>query len=1119
MELLNFFFKKEPKKSLHILILSVLAGMSEVASVLLTINGVQDVAAGKNYMLYAIFLPTAAITFILSKRISQTRTATLSEDVLKNLYTDIANDIRHAELPEIEARDTTGIYLKMLNAQTFTDAAVKGVHTFQSLLAIFFLWLYVFRISPMGGWVSLVIFSVAAGVYSLMRKEAIPLMREESEKEKELASLFDHILYGAREIRISRQKNDDLFENHLVPIISQVKKTRAQMLSYFSRYWTFTSACFFIALAGVAFIFPVYYSHGTAISMLIIGIYVWTPMLMVVSALQGITEGEVAMDELRRLAGEEKIARKSGRRMDDASEDPTVKFKELALDHVEFVYESSEGESGFRTGPVSFTGRAGEIILVAGGNGSGKTTLMKILTGLYPQTSGEIRINADPVKMSRHRHMFSTVFSDFHLFDAIYGLNEIDGDTVDELLMKTELSHKTRWIPDEKRFSAIHLSAGQKKRLALVISLLEDKPVYVFDEWAADQDPHFRKYFYETLLPSMRDKGKLIIAVSHDDRYFHIADRLIRMEYGQMISCAAPGDDFPKPKKIVEKTLPERYANLHEQEEYLNESRKFSSKSKHDKKKAKKKRNRFTELLRPSAKDGLKGLIFSGILSVICGPIIVGAFFTAANLPHEASRTRLFLLFLITLVLFLISYQRFCDSLVYIIEDRIARARLKALEQIRHTDLYSFEKTGIEKIRAALTYDMKSVSEASNAVAFSSRAVFTFTGFLFFMATLSMTAFLMTLAVSAVAGSIFAYNQVMIRRIVYQVREGEKRLFDAVKDILKGFKELRLNSQKNSDFFHNCFRVRSFRLRRLKLRAAKRFIDIYTLACGFWQMLFILAALILPFAGFFSGNTLMTFVGVMVCLPIGAFADHFPRVTLSTISMQRLYELGEELENLEEESMSEKDDHIEFMEIRYESISFQYKENSERPFSVGPLSMTFRPGEIVFIVGGNGSGKSTLLNMLTGLYPLDSGQAFLNNGETEIIRFRSIFSVIFHNFHLFDQLYGLKNIDEQKVNDLLRLMGLDDKVKFAGNKFSSLDLSAGQKKRIAMAAAIMEDKPIYVFDEWAADQDPQFRRYFYETLLPSFKAQGKTVIAASHDDRYFHVADRVIRLEYGKLAE
>ncbi|MCP4154375.1 MAG: ATP-binding cassette domain-containing protein, partial [bacterium] len=141
----------------------------------------------------------------------------------------------------------------------------------------------------------------------------------------------------------------------------------------------------------------------------------------------------------------------------------------------------------------------------------------------------------------------------------------------------------------------------------------------------------------------------------------------------------------------------------------------------------------------------------------------------------------------------------------------------------------------------------------------------------------------------------------------------------------------------------------------------------------------------------------------------------------------------------------------------------------------------------MFIVGGNGSGKSTLLNMLTGLYPPRSGSVHLNGQETESPRHRSLFSAIFYDFHLFDRFYGLENIDADRVNNLLGLMQLGDKVQFDGDRFSTLDLSTGQRKRLAMVSAMMEDKPIYMFDEWAADQDPHFRKYFYETLLPSFK--------------------------------
>ncbi|MCI5116686.1 MAG: ATP-binding cassette domain-containing protein, partial [Candidatus Electrothrix sp. LOE1_4_5] len=204
-----------------------------------------------------------------------------------------------------------------------------------------------------------------------------------------------------------------------------------------------------------------------------------------------------------------------------------------------------------------------------------------------------------------------------------------------------------------------------------------------------------------------------------------------------------------------------------------------------------------------------------------------------------------------------------------------------------------------------------------------------------------------------------------------------------------------------------------------------------------------------------------------------------------------------------------------YSSIRYEGISFTYRTRDDRPFFIGPLDISFSANEIVSITGCNGSGKSTLLHLITGMFPLDSGCCFLNDDkEIDIRLYRELFSPIFTNFHLFDRLYGMKEVDEVMLNKLLNRFGLEKKVQWTGDKFSTLDLSTGQKKRLALVITIMEDKPIYIFDEWAADQDPHFRKYFYTTLLSEFRAQGKTVIAVTHDDKYFYIADRILKLDY-----
>jgi len=174
----------------------------------------------------------------------------------------------------------------------------------------------------------------------------------------------------------------------------------------------------------------------------------------------------------------------------------------------------------------------------------------------------------------------------------------------------------------------------------------------------------------------------------------------------------------------------------------------------------------------------------------------------------------------------------------------------------------------------------------------------------------------------------------------------------------------------------------------------------------------------------------------------------------------------------------------------------------------------------VFIVGGNGSGKSTLLKTLTGLYHPQSGSIVMDDTlltPDTATWYRSHFSPIFSDYHLFDRLYGLRGIETAQVNELLRLMQIENKTTFEGGRFTNLDLSSGQRKRLGLIVALLEDRPVLVLDEWAADQDPGFRKFFYETILQDLKRKGKTVIAATHDDRYFGAADRIVKMEYGEL--
>jgi putative ATP-binding cassette transporter len=208
----------------------------------------------------------------------------------------------------------------------------------------------------------------------------------------------------------------------------------------------------------------------------------------------------------------------------------------LELSGVAHTYHHERDNSSFTLGPIDLSFRPGELTFLVGGNGSGKTTLAKLIAGLYAPESGEIRLDGEPVNDKNrddYRQHFSAVFSDFFLFDALLGLEKTGLDAqAQKYLVELQLDHKVQ--VKDGALSTIELSQGQRKRLALLTAFLEDRPFYIFDEWAADQDPIFREIFYTQILTELKARGKTVLVISHDDRYYHLGDRLIKLDYGQI---------------------------------------------------------------------------------------------------------------------------------------------------------------------------------------------------------------------------------------------------------------------------------------------------------------------------------------------------------------------------------------------------------------------------------------------------------------------------------------------------------------------------------------------------------------------------------------------------------
>jgi putative pyoverdin transport system ATP-binding/permease protein len=221
------------------------------------------------------------------------------------------------------------------------------------------------------------------------------------------------------------------------------------------------------------------------------------------------------------------------------------RFERVEMRNIEFRYTDRFSDTVFKIGPIDFTLQHGELVFITGGNGSGKSTFLRVLSGLYPPDSGEVLLDGQPVtdaNRDEYRGLMSAIFFDYHLFQRLYGIADADPSDVNRLMTQFRLADKTSLSDGE--FRTLDLSGGQRRRLALIVSLLEKRPIMLLDEWTAEQDPEFRLKFYDELLPDMMRAGATIVVITHDDRYLdelHLPARRIKMDYGRIVEQRSMG--------------------------------------------------------------------------------------------------------------------------------------------------------------------------------------------------------------------------------------------------------------------------------------------------------------------------------------------------------------------------------------------------------------------------------------------------------------------------------------------------------------------------------------------------------------------------------------------------
>jgi putative ATP-binding cassette transporter len=499
----------------------------------------------------------------------------------------------------------------------------------------------------------------------------------------------------------------------------------------------------------------------------------------------------------------------------------------------------------------------------------------------------------------------------------------------------------------------------------------------------------------------------------------------------------------------------------------------------------------------------------------------------------EASRTagydnpnlRFLLLFIIALIAYVVCQRYSARRMVRITTHLGQTLRVRVVDKVLASELPVLERIGTARILNALSRDATTISDSGEAMIDGLQAL-VFVIFAFaYIAYLSLWAFALAILSVVSALTIVVQHQAHTQSLLGRMRAVEVEFLDGVTDAIDGFKEARLNGRRRDDLQRD-IHVTSGEVTALREEVE----DVHTRSTIFGRAsLYILVALVvflLPAVVSTYANVITETVTAILFVvgPLGILVGIIPYLERANEAARAISELEAQLDSengTRAAAVPQAPAAVQSAEpIALDGVRYTYKGRDGDLFVLGPVSFRVEPGEVVFLTGGNGSGKSTLLKLLTGLYLPDAGRIFSNGhvvARENLQSYRESFSAIFSDFHLFRRLYGLLGTDEAAVTALLRQMQLDQKVQFANNGFSNLELSSGQRKRLALVVSLLEDRPILVFDELAADQDPAFRRFLYEELLPALKAEGRTVIAATHDDRYFHVADKVVKLEYGKV--
>ncbi|MFD2588184.1 ATP-binding cassette domain-containing protein [Croceitalea marina] len=513
-------------------------------------------------------------------------------------------------------------------------------------------------------------------------------------------------------------------------------------------------------------------------------------------------------------------------------------------------------------------------------------------------------------------------------------------------------------------------------------------------------------------------------------------------------------------------------------------------------------------------------LILYATLSSILGLTLLYYINTSVIINMDISYENLFS-FIVILVYTFIFHKIFQEKIITISNNFILEKEMHIIEVIGNSNLKDLEKINegrlygiVEDIRGLVFIPYLVSNGLTSAILFLGGVIY-----LFHLSASSSLVFILFIAVFV--GLYQLLNRINLK-LTEESRINNEKYFQYLRDLIGGFKEILLSQKKKKKLVDQKLFENREHGKNLEIRVSNVFLIGNLLGSyGLWLLLGLISFLF-PILGLMSSEKIVPYIIALLFISgsITALISLQNYAVKQYVSLKRIKSFTEELSALSSDPSQLTQTHLttDFKNIQLKDLSFKYPTSE---FGIKPINLTINKGETIFIIGGNGSGKSTFLKVFMNLYRASKGKIVLDGKPVlfEDNQYRELFSAIFTNNHLFSEHYEDYDVKTNKeYNVLLKKVKLDSIIE-ENEDVSNRSFSKGQSKRLSMIYALLEQRSILVLDEWAADQDPHFRKYFYEELIPELKSQGKTIIAVTHDDVYFKYADRVIKFEYGKIVK